>query len=94
MTFVGDWHTHPNGPALPSRRDRKAAGQLANDPDYGTPTPVIAIVALGGWPIRRRSPSVAFFIRSDDGKMNAARIDRFDELPPIAADVPWSWTGR
>lgn len=36
VTFLGDWHTHPGGPAAVSERDRKAMRQLASDPDFGT----------------------------------------------------------
>lgn len=46
-TFLGDWHTHPGGGASPSGTDRTALKQLATDPDYDTPEPVIAIVSTG-----------------------------------------------
>ena len=61
-TFIGDWHTHPAGPAQPSLRDLRALAQLASDPDYGTPMPLIAITAIGRW--RRRSPHTRWWVRT------------------------------
>ena len=29
VTYLGDWHTHPGGPAAPSEQDAKAMRQLA-----------------------------------------------------------------
>lgn len=64
-TFIGDWHTHPAGAADPSHQDLSAMTQLAEDPDYGTPCPIIAIVATGRF--RRRTPEIRWWLRRADG---------------------------
>jgi integrative and conjugative element protein (TIGR02256 family) len=91
VTFLGDWHTHPGGPALPSSRDRLAAQSLAEDVDFQTPEPLIAIVGTARWPWARTAAEIAFYIRRDDELTPIA--PRFvDELPQIAARVAtWEW---
>ena len=92
VTFLGDWHTHPRSPAIPSRRDRRAAKTLADDPDFGTPHPIIAIVATGGWPRQTRVPQVSWFVRDDEDQLIELDAMSFGELPPAAAAVPaWQW---
>lgn len=91
VTFLGDWHTHPGGPALPSKRDRAAAAALANNPDFGTPEPLLAILATGRWPWSRREAVAGFFIRRDE---TLAPLDAqiVEQLPEIADRVPdGSW---
>ncbi|MEJ7792233.1 MAG: Mov34/MPN/PAD-1 family protein [Gaiellaceae bacterium] len=90
VTFLGDWHTHPGGPAVLSDRDRKAMCQLASDPDFGTPHPLIAVVATGRWPWSRAS-RIRFYIGTSDEprELEPCRVGR---LPPSAARVPdWAW---
>lgn len=91
VTFLGDWHTHPGGPATPSKRDGRAMSDLATDPDFGTPLPIIAIIGSGRWPWSRVRPTVGFFIRIDDDQEKLApRL--VERLPPVAARVPaWRW---
>jgi integrative and conjugative element protein (TIGR02256 family) len=43
-TYLGDWHTHPNGSGRPSRRDRRTLATIARSPDARAPHPVILIV--------------------------------------------------
>jgi integrative and conjugative element protein (TIGR02256 family) len=43
-TYLGDWHTHPNGTAVPSPRDRKTARHIARTRTARTPHPVMAIL--------------------------------------------------
>lgn len=45
VTFVGDWHVHPEGGFGMSRRDRKTMGSTATDPDARCPHPVMALLA-------------------------------------------------
>lgn len=57
LTFVGDWHVHPNGGFGMSRRDRKTMGHTAAAPDARCPQPVMLLLArtvngayrLGAW---------------------------------------------
>lgn len=91
VTFLGDWHTHPGRPALLSDRDRRAMRELATDPDFGTPLPIIAIVGSGRWPWSRVRPAVRFYIRiKDDQQELTPRL--VEGLPPVASRVPaWQW---
>jgi integrative and conjugative element protein (TIGR02256 family) len=91
VTFLGDWHTHPGGPATPSGTDRKAMRQLAEDADYGTPEPVIAIASVPRFD-RSKDAQVAFYLRRMDGEVITLVPTTFAELPPDAQAVPkWPW---
>jgi integrative and conjugative element protein (TIGR02256 family) len=87
VTFLGDWHTHPGGPPLPSGRDRLAAQSLAEDVDFQTPEPLIAIVGTARWPWARTPAETRFYIRRDDD-LTAITARVVDELPEVAARVP------
>lgn len=45
-TYLGDWHSHPDGSPRPSRLDVLAAASIAQSPEARAPNPVMAI--LGG----------------------------------------------
>lgn len=44
IAFLGDWHTHPRGSAIPSPQDRKTMATIAEDKDFRAPHPLSAIV--------------------------------------------------
>jgi integrative and conjugative element protein (TIGR02256 family) len=44
-TYLGDWHTHPNGSVRTSRKDRKTLSAIAADPEARAPRPLMAILA-------------------------------------------------
>lgn len=48
-TYLGDWHTHPEGPARLSDRDRATLGRIASAADARAPCPVMALL-VGGQP--------------------------------------------
>jgi integrative and conjugative element protein (TIGR02256 family) len=94
VTFLGDWHTHPGGPALPSKRDRAAAAALAEDPDFGTPEPLLAIVATPRWPWSHREASARLFVRRNE-TLEPLDVQIAAQLPEVADGVPdgrW-WAG-
>ena len=92
VTFLGDWHTHPASPPVPSRRDLRALDRLARDPDYGAPRPIIAIVSTARWPWREVEPALAFYMREPDGDVRSLKPRVEDALPEAAALVPaWPW---
>lgn len=43
--FLGSWHTHPGGLAIPSGRDAATAGEIAADAAVLLPTPLVLIQA-------------------------------------------------
>jgi integrative and conjugative element protein (TIGR02256 family) len=86
VTDLGDWHTHPGGPVRPSSRDRRASSQIAGDPDFRTPQPLLAIVATGRWPGSRQPVRTKFFVRRDDELMELNPM-QFSELP-VEVRVP------
>lgn len=47
-TYLGDWHTHPNGPCNPSTTDKKTLAHIARTAASRTAHPVMVI--LGGKP--------------------------------------------
>lgn len=95
VTFLGDWHTHPGLPATPSRRDRRALTKLATEPDYGTPTPLLAIVHAARWPWRAAVDEARFYLGDADGETVELRPVATDELPESVARVrDWPWPNR
>ncbi|MCW5829567.1 MAG: ThiF family adenylyltransferase [Deltaproteobacteria bacterium] len=46
IDYVGDWHSHPGYPAVPSPRDAVSMHDIAADPGYRTDYPIMAIVGL------------------------------------------------
>ncbi|WP_315823498.1 Mov34/MPN/PAD-1 family protein [Paraflavitalea speifideaquila] len=46
LIYVGEWHTHPDGPADPSRTDIKAMSELANDKNVLITNPVLMILEI------------------------------------------------
>jgi integrative and conjugative element protein (TIGR02256 family) len=91
VTFLGDWHTHPGGSTVPSERDRRAMTKLAEDDDFGTPCPIIAIVGHGRWPWSRIPPDVRFYVLLHSQPCGL-EIHIVDDLPPVAKVVPdWRW---
>lgn len=91
ITYVGDWHTHPGGPALPSVRDRDAGHQIAHDPDFGTNTPIVAIVATPRWPFGRRRVEIGAFLGAAEGPLLAAHARLFDDFGPVSGAAPIAW---
>lgn len=66
LAYLGDWHTHPDGPLRPSWMDRMAAMSIARAPEARAPTPILLILALrraeepqvGAWLYERRHLTV------------------------------------
>ena len=97
VTFLGDWHTHPGGPAIPSKRDLRALAFLAAEADFGTPEPLAAIVDLPRWPWSDRAPEIRVWLRRLEGEAGLVELELqpFHELPHRPASVPnWSWPRR
>jgi integrative and conjugative element protein (TIGR02256 family) len=46
-TYLGDWHTHPEGYAALSRKDEKTLARIALTPSSGTAHPLMLILAGG-----------------------------------------------
>jgi integrative and conjugative element protein (TIGR02256 family) len=92
VTFLGDWHTHPGGPAIPSAKDQKAARQLAEDPDYGTPEPLVAIIANPRWPHSAQHRHARFYVGCKDGCLVEVESIPITRLSPETDMVPeWEW---
>lgn len=47
--YLGDWHSHPDGPGVLSDRDVATLSRIARDPEARAPYPLMAILA-GGTP--------------------------------------------
>lgn len=46
-TYLGDWHTHPEGKNSPSYFDKRTLAKIAQEPKSGTSQPVMAILGNG-----------------------------------------------
>ncbi len=47
LSYIGDWHTHPLGSLIPSQSDSETTFQVAADPDYRAPKPILLLFRLG-----------------------------------------------
>jgi integrative and conjugative element protein (TIGR02256 family) len=76
-TYLGDWHTHPNGSARTSRKDRKTLSAIASDPGARAPRPIMAILAGNkDWKLVVWSWEAKAFLWS--AKVVAANVISFD----------------
>lgn len=50
-SYLGDWHTHPHGPCIPSRTDKRTLAHIALTPSSHIKHPVMAIAghSTGRW---------------------------------------------
>lgn len=46
VTYVGEWHSHPQHGAMPSHTDVTSLAEISTDQNFNTPAPVMLIVAL------------------------------------------------
>jgi len=44
LTYLGDWHSHPNGPGKPSKLDRQTARAIARCREARLPHPLLLIL--------------------------------------------------
>jgi integrative and conjugative element protein (TIGR02256 family) len=92
VTFLGDWHTHPGGPALPSATDKRAMDKLAVEDDYGTPRPLMAIVQHPRFKWSATDSKIGWFVRNVEGLLQELAAGEFQNLPAAARNVPiWRW---
>lgn len=55
--YLGEWHSHPIGQAIPSHIDKKAMTDIANDPKIETSTPILLIMGN-----LRQNPELSCYI--------------------------------
>ena len=58
--YVGEWHSHPNGPPFPSTVDDENESAISRDERVGCPESIL--IVIGGNP--RLMPEVAVFVYS------------------------------
>jgi integrative and conjugative element protein (TIGR02256 family) len=46
LTYVGEWHTHPDNPAIPSRQDLASMQELAKDSRVLITNPILMILGI------------------------------------------------
>jgi integrative and conjugative element protein (TIGR02256 family) len=47
LIYVGEWHTHPDNPAIPSVTDINALKQIANHNEVFIDNPILLIIRIG-----------------------------------------------
>lgn len=52
LRYLGSWHTHPSGSAVPSSTDRITAKRIASEPEVELPSPLQLIAATSALPWR------------------------------------------
>jgi integrative and conjugative element protein (TIGR02256 family) len=92
VTFLGDWHTHPGSPPYPSTRDEATLVKLATNVEFGTPTPLIAIVSTPRYPWRHGAVTIGFYLGSGKEAARSVKAHVTSQLPTVAQGVPaWRW---
>lgn len=85
VSYLGDWHTHPGGRAMPSRRDKDTLASIAAYSPARCPEPIMAI--LGGDLTHGFRLGVSQYVKTADssakfGRPSArVRAIRWRELP-------------
>lgn len=46
IKYLGEWHSHPNAPAIPSAVDLEGMTEIANDLDVQNPNPILLIASI------------------------------------------------
>lgn len=70
VTYLGDWHSHPQGFPRPSGQDRKTAADIAASEQARTPYPITLILGRG----RRRAQPIARVYIHLEGKLRRAAL--------------------
>lgn len=70
VTYLGDWHSHPHGPARPSGQDRETAATIAATEQARTPYPITLILGRN----RRRAQFVTRVYIHTNGKLRRATL--------------------
>ena len=63
LSYLGDWHTHPGGSPVPSRRDDRTLQHIASSSEARCPDPVMVIMGDAGGSPNRRWAARAFVLR-------------------------------
>lgn len=78
IAYLGDWHTHPHGSAVPSARDRQTALDIATDTVFRAPEPLYGIVARSlRHFMRKRFWELAMYMFVD-GELKGMAVELFD----------------
>ncbi len=80
VTYLGDWHSHPKLPPMPSLLDVRTARKIAQAEESRTPKPLMLI--LGEDPVSK-APLLAAY-RYDRKHLNACKVIVYDGTPPEA----------
>lgn len=92
VTFLGDWHTHPGGPPIPSWRDQRAARRLATSEDFRTPQPLVAIISVPRVPGARGFREMRWYLGDVDEPLGELPAQSVRTLPDRAQAVTrWPW---
>jgi proteasome lid subunit RPN8/RPN11 len=70
VTYLGDWHSHPHGPARPSGQDRETAAAIAACEQARTPYPITLILGRN----RRRARLIARVYIHTNNKLRRATL--------------------
>lgn len=69
VTYLGDWHSHPNGNPSPSRQDAATAKTIASYPAARCPRPLIFIIGCD----RKKRLDIRSYLWSSD-QLNACNL--------------------
>lgn len=82
QTYLGSWHTHPNGAAVPSLTDKSTAARMAAQSDLLLPEPILIIqetsIVARQAPVMRETaiwiwdPAIEKLVRAETGQSAAS----------------------
>ena len=68
LSYLGDWHSHPRGPAKPSQTDTGNAAKMAADHAVEVPRPLVLIQATKPFRIHVAVAALGVFRWSPEGR--------------------------
>lgn len=82
IKFIGSWHSHPGGGAVPSPRDSATAAEISADGPVGLPEPTILVVGTSGTPATPEELAFAAYVWSctDRRLIQALVVDIPDDV--------------
>lgn len=75
LIYVGEWHTHPDGPAKPSNTDLIAMSELANDTNVLIHNPVLMILE-----VRKSSYKIELYLFVNNKLLRYELADRIEQI--------------
>lgn len=69
LLYLGEWHSHPNGPAVPSHVDKVTMLKIARDPKTKIKNPIMGIMSMWGF-----NSNIEFYVVHNESVLKYEKI--------------------